>query len=127
MRVRTELFADHYSQARLFYGSQTPAEQAHITSSFVFELSKVDLFDQIPPRMVANFRNVDEDLARRVADGLGIDLLEKATAAREPVDLSSSGARSASSSQNEATRRHSIAWSPLLKRKAAKRCWSLQR
>ncbi|PSJ19039.1 catalase HPII, partial [Halomonas sp. ND22Bw] len=76
---------DHYSQARLFYRSQTENEQAHIASSFVFELSKVGVQEQVPPRMVANLRNVDDDLAQRVADGLGIDLPEKAKAAREPV------------------------------------------
>ena len=43
LRVRPELFADHYSQARLFWTSQTDSEQAHIASSFVFELSKVGL------------------------------------------------------------------------------------
>jgi catalase len=94
LRVRAELFADHYSQARLFYRSQTASEQAHIASSFVFELSKVGLLDQVPPRMVANLRNVDEDLARRVADGLGIDLPNKAPAAREPVDMAPSDALS---------------------------------
>ncbi len=93
-RIRAELFADHYSQARLFYRSQTESEQAHIASSFVFELSKVGVLDQVPPRMVANLRNVDEDLARRVADGLGIDLPEKAAAAREPVDMAPSDALS---------------------------------
>ena len=93
-RVRAELFADHYSQARLFYRSQTENEQSHIASSFVFELSKVGVLDQVPPRMVANLRNVDEDLARRVADGLGIDLPDKAEAAREPVDMAPSDALS---------------------------------
>jgi catalase len=42
LRVRAELFADHYSQARLFWRSQTESEQAHVASSFVFELSKVE-------------------------------------------------------------------------------------
>ncbi|RCW86429.1 catalase [Phyllobacterium bourgognense] len=93
LRVRAELFADHYSQARLFWRSQQPSEQAHIASSFVFELSKVGL-KQVPPRMVANLRNVDEDLARRVADGLAIILPEKNPAAREPVDMESSPALS---------------------------------
>ncbi|MEN3746469.1 catalase [Sphingomonas sp. HF-S3] len=94
LRIRAERFADHYSQARLFYRSQTENEQAHIASSFVFELSKVGLLDQVPPRMVANLRNVDEDLAKRVADGLGIDLPPKAEAAREPVDMNPSEALS---------------------------------
>ena len=94
LRIRAPLFADHYSQARLFYRSQTESEQAHIASSFVFELSKVGVLDQVPPRMVANLRNVDEDLAQRVADGLGIDLPEKAAAAREPVEMAPSDALS---------------------------------
>jgi catalase len=94
LRARAELFSDHYSQARLFYRSQTESEQAHIASSFVFELSKVESLDQVPARLVANLRNVDEDLARRVADGLGIDLPKKAPAAREPVDMATSDALS---------------------------------
>lgn len=94
LRVRAELFADHYSQARLFLKSQTQSEQAHIASSFVFELSKVGLLDQVPPRMLANLRNVDEDFAKRVADGLGIALPNKAKAAREPVDMAPSDALS---------------------------------
>ncbi|MFC3579736.1 catalase [Sphingomonas hylomeconis] len=94
LRVRAGTFADHYSQARLFYKSQTENEQAHIASSFVFELSKVGLLDQVPPRMLANLRNVDEDLAQRVADGLGLDLPEKAEAAKEPVDMPASDALS---------------------------------
>ena len=94
LRVRSETFADHYSQARLFYRSQTKAEQAHIASSFVFELSKVGLLDQVPGRMVANLRNVDEDLAQRVASGLGIDLPAKAPAAKEPVEMKASDALS---------------------------------
>jgi catalase len=94
VRVRYEKFADHFSQARLFYLSQTQSERAHIASSFVFELSKVAQLDQAPPRMVANLRNVDEDLAQRVADGLGIDLPKKAKAAREPFDAPASPALS---------------------------------
>jgi catalase len=94
LRVRAERFADHYSQARLFYRSQTENEQAHIASSFVFELSKVGLLDQVPARMVANLHNVDEELAKRVADGLGIKLPKKAPAAIEPVDMALSDALS---------------------------------
>ena len=94
LRVRAELFADHYSQARLFYRSQTESEQAHIASAYVFELSKVGLLDKVPVRMVANLRNVDEDLARRVADGLGIDLPEPTPAARPTIDMAPSNALS---------------------------------
>jgi catalase len=94
LRIRADTFADHYSQARLFYRSQTENERAHIASSFVFELSKVGLLDQVPPRMIANLRNVDEDLAKRIADGLGIALPSKAKAAKEPVDMAPSDALS---------------------------------
>jgi len=94
LRVRSETFTDHYSQARLFYRSQTESEQAHIASSFVFELSKVGLLDEVPGRMVANLRNVDEDLAKRVADGLNIPLPKKSAAAKEPIDMVPSDALS---------------------------------
>ncbi|WP_301750880.1 catalase [uncultured Erythrobacter sp.] len=93
LRVRAESFADHYSQAQMFYRSQTENEQAHIASALVFELSKV-LIPHVPPAVIARLRNIDEDLAQRVADGLGIDLPEKAPAAKEPVDLGTSDALS---------------------------------
>jgi catalase len=93
LRVRAELFADHYSQARLFYCSQTENEQAHIASALVFELSKVQL-DHVRARVVSRLRNIDETLAKRVADGLAIDLPEKAKAAKAPVDMPPSDALS---------------------------------
>jgi catalase len=93
LRVRAELFADHYSQARLFWKSMTESEQAHIASSFTFELSKVGL-EQVPPRMVANLRNVDNELAKRVADGIDIDLPRKAEARAKVLDLEPSPALS---------------------------------
>ena len=83
LRIRPESFADHYSQARLFFRSVDPAEQAHIASAFVFELSKVSI-EHIRVAMMANLRNVDEDLAQRVADGLGMKL-PKASATAAPV------------------------------------------
>jgi catalase len=84
-RVRSETFADHYSQARQFYVSQTEVEQRHIADSFVFELSKVER-DVIRVRLVAGLRNVDQQLAQRVADGLGLDRLpDPLPAAREPI------------------------------------------
>jgi catalase len=83
-RVRPDSFADHYSQARQFYISQTETERKHIGDAFTFELSKCDK-PQIRARMLAGLRNVHEDLARYVADGLGVeDMPEKVPAAREP-------------------------------------------
>ncbi|MET4897821.1 catalase [Sphingomonadaceae bacterium jetA1] len=93
LRIRADLFADHYSQARLFYRSQTENEQAHIASALVFELSKVQL-DHVRTRVVARLRTIDDDLAKRVADGLAIDLPEEAKAARRPVDMAPSNALS---------------------------------
>ncbi|WP_417621083.1 catalase [Parasphingorhabdus sp.] len=93
VRARGELFADHFSQARMFYHSQTNNEQAHIASAIVFELSKVSL-DHVRERVVAQLRNVDADLAKRVAKGLAIDLPEAEKPARKPVDLGTSNALS---------------------------------
>jgi catalase len=70
-RLRPESFADHYSQARLFYVSQNPIERRHVAEAFTFELSKVARHE-IRARMVAGLRNVDEDLALTVAEGLGL-------------------------------------------------------
>ena len=70
-RIRAESFSDHYSQARQFFRSQTPPEQAHIASSLVFELSKVET-QHIREAMVGHLLRVDEDLGRRVANGLGM-------------------------------------------------------
>lgn len=93
LRIRPGSFADHYSQARLFFNSQTENEQAHIASAIVFELSKVTL-SHIPPRVLSNFRNISEDLAQRVADGLGLPLPEKSPSAVEVKDLDQSPALS---------------------------------
>ena len=91
VRLRAETFADHYSQARLFYGSQTPIEQAHLASALVFELSKCS-FEHVRLRILSNLQNVDADLAKRVADGLAMDLPAKSDAAVKPVDLDASPA-----------------------------------
>jgi catalase len=91
LRIRPESFADHYSQARLFFRSMDPAEQAHIASALVFELSKVSL-EHIRVQVMANLRNVDETLAQRVADGLAMDLPEAAPTAAPVLDMEPSPA-----------------------------------
>ena len=83
-RVRAASFADHYSQARQFFRSQTVHEQAHIASAFVFELSKVGT-PHVREAMVANLLHVDADLAQRVATGLALKKLPAAPAAAAPV------------------------------------------
>ena len=81
-RLRPESFADHYSQARQFYISQTATEQSHIVSALVFELSKVETL-AIRARMVSHLLNIDEDLAEQVGEGLRLQKMPaKATAAQ---------------------------------------------
>lgn len=86
LRMRPELFADHYSQARQFYVSQTPTEQQHIATALVFELSKVERPD-IRERVVSHLLNIDEVLAQKVADGLGLAKLPKAAPAAKPTRM----------------------------------------
>ena len=83
-RIRSETFADHYSQGRQFYISQTPVEQKHIGDALVFELSKCERED-IRARMVSHLLNVDEGLAKTVATGLGLEKLPKAADAAVPT------------------------------------------
>ena len=92
-RIRTELFADHFSQPRMFWKSQTAIEQAHLVSALVFELGKVEN-EHVIVRTLAQARNIDEDFARRAAEGLGMDLPERIAPAREPIDLPPSAALS---------------------------------
>ncbi|MDA7415376.1 catalase [Xenophilus arseniciresistens] len=73
VRIKPEKFADHYTQARLFFDSQSPVEQAHIAAAFRFELSKVTV-PAVRERVVASLRNVSEELAAQVAAGLGMPL-----------------------------------------------------
>ena len=95
LRIRPESFADHYSQARQFYISQTDVEQNHIANALVFELSKVEK-PAIRSRMVAHLLNIDEDLANMVAAGLGLKSIPEAAQAAQPTrqDLKASDALS---------------------------------
>ncbi|MDD2309571.1 MAG: catalase [Desulfuromonadaceae bacterium] len=83
-RIRAESFADHYSQARQFYLSQTGYEQTHIASALVFELSKVEHL-HVREAIVGHLRHIEEELARRVAAGLALDKMPDAPAAAAPV------------------------------------------
>ncbi len=83
-RVRPESFADHYSQARMFFRSQSPLEQAHMASALVFELSKVQTA-HVREAVVGHLIHVDPELANRVAQGLGLQALPSAPQTAEPV------------------------------------------
>jgi len=71
IRKRSQSFVDHFSQATLFYNSMTDHEKRHIQNAFSFELGKVQLVP-IRQRMVDMLLEVDEDLAKKVADHLGL-------------------------------------------------------
>jgi len=74
VRGKPEKFAEHYNQARLFWDSQTDIEKLHIIRAYRFELTKVQV-SAIRQRVVAQLRNVADELAQSVAEGLGIDTL----------------------------------------------------
>ena len=71
LRIRPETFADHFSQARMFFASQTKPEQDHIVAALIFELSKC-MLPRVRKAVLARVANVDEALAARVATGLGM-------------------------------------------------------
>ena len=71
VRGKAERFADHYTQATLFWNSQTDVEKQHIINAFRFELSRVQT-PAVRERMVSGLMNVAAELAAGVAAGLGI-------------------------------------------------------
>ena len=73
VRGKPEKFADHYTQATLFWESQTKVEQAHIVGGFRFELSKLTV-PAIRERMLASLVNVSAEMAANIAAGLGMAL-----------------------------------------------------
>ncbi len=92
VRVRSETFADHYSQARMFYRSITEPEQRHLGQALTFELSKVET-EAIRMRILGHLEVIDENLAEHVRNGLGVNgSTTEATPARDPIDLKPSPA-----------------------------------
>jgi len=91
-RVRAESFKDHFSQATLFWNSQTEVEQDHIAAAFGFELAKVSR-PAIRERVLDRLASVDAGLAARVAAQLGLERPAAPKAARK----SRSGKRPTSS------------------------------
>jgi catalase len=95
LRIRSESFADHFSQALMFFNSQTESEQNHIISAFIFELSKVET-KAVRERMVGQLVNVSTAIAQRVANGLGMQgtITPISTAVATRTDLPKSDALS---------------------------------
>jgi catalase len=72
VRARSPSFSDHFSQAKLFWNSQTPIEQEHIVSAFQFELSKLET-PAIRERILGHLAKIDKNLTAKVANHLGLD------------------------------------------------------
>lgn len=73
IRERSASFRDHFSQATLFFNSQSEVEKKHIIDALTFELGKV-VTVEIRKRMLRLLTHVDQTLASKVAEGLGIQL-----------------------------------------------------
>ena len=86
-RRSPESFDDHYSQPRMFWLSLTPIEQEHLADAFTFELGKC-YEETIRAREVAVLASVDSDLARMVAEGLGLEAPKAETPPRSDVEPS---------------------------------------
>jgi catalase len=96
VRGKPQKFAEHYTQAELFWNSQSPVERAHIVRAFRFELTRVQT-PAIRKRVVAQLANVSAELAEAVATGLGIEIpppLPKAAPKIELPEVSASPALS---------------------------------
>ncbi len=76
IRTRSDSFRDHFTQAALFFNSQTDYEQTHIVNALSFELGKVEI-NAIRERVVYLLNQIDETLASKVADNLGITIPKK--------------------------------------------------
>lgn len=84
VRARSQSFFDHFSQATLFYNSQSEPEKNHIIDALRFELGKLET-EAIRVRVVGMLTQVDKILAAKVAEGLGIPVPK---APEQPMNLS---------------------------------------
>lgn len=84
IRGRSKSFFDHFSQATLFFKSQSEAEQRHIVNALSFELGKVEV-EAIRSRMIGLLSQVDKHLAEKVASNLGMSVPKKL---EEPINHS---------------------------------------
>lgn len=81
VRRRSPSFDDHFSQATLFWNSQSASEKDHLVAAFQYDLARVET-PAIRQRVVDNLAHVDARLARRVAEPLGLVPDGKAAAGR---------------------------------------------
>ncbi|MEO8073195.1 MAG: catalase [Acidobacteriota bacterium] len=76
IRTRSDSFRDHFTQAALFFNSQSEYEQTHIINAISFELGKVEI-NTIRERIVYLLNQINEKLASSVAENLGIEIPAK--------------------------------------------------
>ncbi|MGP4955978.1 catalase HPII [Pseudomonas helleri] len=94
IRQRSDSFSDHFSQARLFFNSMSKHEQEHIIAAYSFELGKVER-EHIRARQVDEIlANIDLELARRVAENLGLPVPKAGTVPARKTSVSASPALS---------------------------------
>jgi catalase len=87
LRVRPESFADHYSQARMFFRSMSAPEQRHIISAFAFELGKVETLP-IRTRMLGHLMLIDKQLGAGVEAALGMEgEADAITPSIDPIEM----------------------------------------
>lgn len=71
-RERSPTFADHFTQAAMFYHSMAEWEKEHIRDAYGFELSMVE-HEHVRDRYVNEIlANIDTDLAKAVAEQVGV-------------------------------------------------------
>lgn len=75
VRARSQSFVDHYSQAKLFYNSQSAPEKTHLQNALIFELSKVQI-PAIRERVVGQLAFINQDLAATVARKVGVSVVK---------------------------------------------------
>lgn len=71
VRARSKSFFDHFSQARLFFNSQSDPEKNHLIDALSFELGKVNAVE-VRERMLGILSMIDKSLAAAVAFALRI-------------------------------------------------------
>ena len=76
VRGRSESFNDHYSQPALFYRSLAAWEKQHVADAYTFELGKCTQ-KPIKERMLYQINQINADLAKQVAKGLGLQVPKK--------------------------------------------------
>ena len=73
IRSRSDSFNDHFSQPALFYRSLAKWERQHVMDAYSFELGKCDV-EPIKERMLWFIAQIDKELAKQVADNIGLDV-----------------------------------------------------